>query len=133
MVVSTLEWPIRSWTVRMSVPFWSNEVAKLWRIECEPAFLVMSALRTALELALERVLVEMVPGELAGARVGADVGGRKHVLPAPFRASPGVFACQCFRQMGFAKADGDVLAVLLAGFGERREERRGTRLARPAA
>jgi integrase len=32
MVVSTLAWPIKSWSVRMSVPFWSNWVAKEWRL-----------------------------------------------------------------------------------------------------
>jgi len=47
MVVSTLACPIKSWTVRMSVPFWSNWVAKEWRIEWQQAFLGMSALRTA--------------------------------------------------------------------------------------
>jgi len=30
MVVETSAWPRRSWTVRMSVPFWRRQVAKLW-------------------------------------------------------------------------------------------------------
>ena len=47
MVVATDEWPMRSWTVRMSVPFWRSAVAKLWRIEWQLAFFGISALRTA--------------------------------------------------------------------------------------